>query len=218
MFSMQKPDLPKKQVQILDAAINCVKKLGIERVTLNDIAKEAGVARSTVYSYYDNKDDVVSFALLLSGYSFVEKLFSHLDQFTTPAERIIEAVVYSLKALPDEPCLALVTDSTLSQMVNTQTLGSETGINISTEVYKLLTLEDSLNETVTSERAEFTIRSMFSLLNMQSPVQRSGDELYGFVARWLLPPLDIEIPAQYQIDNSASKTINNLTDEIKVSA
>lgn len=208
MFSMQKPELPKTQIAILDAAIRCVKQLGIDRVTLNDIAKEAGVARSTVYSYYDNKDDVVSFALLLSGYSFVEKLFDHLAQFNTAAERIIEAVVFSLKKLPDEPCLALVTDSTLSQMVNAQTLGTETGINISTEVYKLLTLEDSLDDEITSERAEFTIRSLFSLLMMQSPEHRSDDDLYGFVARWLLPPLNIEIPAQYQ----------NLTDKIKVSA
>lgn len=219
MFSMQKPDLPKKQVQILDAAISCVKKLGIERVTLNDIAKEAGVARSTVYSYYDNKDDVVSFALLLSGYSFVEKLFVHLNQFNTAADRIVEAVVYSLKTLPDEPCLALITDTTLAQMVNTQTLGSETGFNINTEVYKLLTQDDSLDDEITSERAEFTIRSMFSLLNMQSPVQRTDDELYGFVARWLLPPLDIEVPAQWRVASSTPTIINNnLADKMKVSA
>jgi AcrR family transcriptional regulator len=202
MLTSEKPDLPKTQVQILDAAINCVKKLGIERVTLNDIAKEAGVARSTVYSYYSNKDDVVKFALLQSAYSFAEKVFVHLSQFATPTERIIEAVMFSLRSLPDEPCLALITDTTLAQMVNDHTLTSEPGFNINTEIFRFLIQDDSLSEQVITERAEFTIRTMFSLLAMKSPVKRSYHEQASFVARWLLPPLELEIPAEYQMNSA----------------
>ena len=190
-----KPELSKIQIQILDAAIRCVKQLGIERVTLNDIAKEAGVARSTVYSHYLNKDDVVRFALLQSAYSFAEKVVLHLINIPEGAERIIAAVQFTLRSLPDEPCLALITETALSQMVNEHTLTTEAGFDINTAIFEFLLGEHHLSEQQMREQAEFTIRTMFSLLSMHSPVPRSDDEMRGFVARWLLPALNLEIPA-----------------------
>ena len=115
-------DITKTQRQILDAAIKCVKQWGSERVTLNDIAYEARVARSTVYSHYQNRDDVIRSALLLSAYAFGEKLFEHICRFTGSQQRVLETVVFSLSALPDEPSLALVSDTSPSQMVREHTL------------------------------------------------------------------------------------------------
>ena len=196
---MEKPILSATQQKILEAAIRCVKQLGIERVTLNDIAKEAGVARSTVYSHYANKEEVVRFALLQSAYQFSEKLVTAIIEIPAGAARIVEAVVITLRTLPNESCLALVSDSTLSQMVNEHTLTTEAGFDINTELFKFLLGEHSLSEAQVREHAEFAIRTMFSLLMMLSPNERTEDELRGFVARWLLPPLNIEIPIQYQL-------------------
>lgn len=190
-----KLELSGTQIQILDAAIRCVKQLGIERVTLNDIAKEAGVARSTVYSHYLNKDEVVRFALLQSAYAFTEKLAQHLIHFEVGAERIIEAIVYTLKVLPDEPCLVLITDTSLQQMVNEHTLTTEAGFDINTAMFAFLIGENQRSAEVMREQSEFAIRTMFSLLSMHSPSERSDTELKGFVARWLLPPLGLDIPA-----------------------
>ncbi len=200
MLNAEKPELSATQEAILSAAIDCVKQLGIARVTLNDIAKEANVARSTVYSYYSNKDEVVRFALLQSAYSFAEKVFMHLVPFKKANERIIEAVIFALNALPDEPCLALVTDTTLSQMVNEHTLTTEAGFDINTMLFRFLMENEYFDETRVAEMAEFTIRTMFSLLAMQSPVQRSDEENRAFIARWLLPALNLEIPEAYQTD------------------
>ena len=191
------PALSIKQTAILEAAISCVKNLGIDRVSLNDIAKEAGVARSTVYKYYSNKDEVVRFALLQSAYSFAEKVFAHLVQFDAANIRIIEAVVFSLRSLPDEPCLALITDTTLLQMVNEHTLTTEEGFEINIALFRFLMQGEIIDEAHVDEMAEFTIRSMFSLLAMKSPAQRSDEELRGFIARWLLPSLNLSIPESY---------------------
>lgn len=188
------PELPAKQTAILNAAVNCAQKLGIERVTLNDIATEAGVARSTVYKYYSNKGEVVRAALLQSSYSFAEKLFDHLEQFESANVRIIEAVIFSLQSLPDDPCLTLITDTTLSQMVNEYTLTSEEGFNINIALFRFLMQGETIDESRVSEMAEFTIRTMFSLLAMKSPAQRNEEDLRGFIARWLLPALGLSQP------------------------
>lgn len=191
------PDLPTTQTAILDAAICCVRQLGIERVTLNDIAKEACVARSTVYKYYSNKDEVVRAALLQSAYSFAEKVFVYLNQFDSACERIVEAVVFSLRSLPDEPCLALITDTTLAQMVNEHALTTEAGFDINIVLFRFLIQNENVDESRVDEMAEFTIRTMFSLLAIKSPAQRSDDDLRGFIARWLLPSLGLNIPEKY---------------------
>lgn len=190
-----KPELSSTQIQILDAAIRCVKRLGIERVTLNDIAKDANVARSTVYSHYLNKDEVVRFALLHSAYSFAEKVVLHLIEVPEGAERIIEGIIFTLQCLPDEPCLALITETALSQMVNEHTLTTEAGFDINTALFQFLLGDNDLSEAQMREQAEFTIRTMFSLLNMHSPMQRSDAEMRAFIARWLLPALNMPIPA-----------------------
>jgi AcrR family transcriptional regulator len=41
--------------QILDAAITCIARVGLGKTTLDDVAKEAGCARATVYRYFPNK-------------------------------------------------------------------------------------------------------------------------------------------------------------------
>lgn len=197
MAISEKPQLSNTQELILDAAIRSVKQLGIERVTLNDIAKEANVARSTVYSYYTNKNDVVRFALLQSAYSFGEKVITYLADFETASERIVEGIIFGLRTLPNEPCLALITDSTLSQMLNEHALTTEAGFDINTAVVQFLIQDDSLDKKKVSEMAEFTSRTLFSLLAMQSPVERSDNEMRGFIARWLLPSLNLPIPAKY---------------------
>ncbi|NRB36887.1 MAG: TetR/AcrR family transcriptional regulator [Pseudomonadales bacterium] len=201
----EKPVLSATQTQIVDAAIRCVKQLGIERVTLNDIAKEAKVARSTVYSHYANKEEVVRFALLQSAYSFAEKMVMGLLDIPAGAERIIEAVSLCLRSLPDEPCLVLITDTTLTQMVNEHTLTTEAGFDINTQLFQFLVGEHDLTEAQVQEQAEFTIRTMFSLLMMLSPGERSDEELRGFVARWLLPALDLQIPEQYRLNKKTIK-------------
>ena len=97
-----------------------------------------------------------------------------------------------LLELPDDPCLMLGTESTLTQMVNDHTLTTEAGFDIEVAVFRFLMQGEEIDENRLSEMAEFTIRTLFSLLAMQSPVERSDEEMRGFISRWLLPALNLD--------------------------
>ena len=56
------------QSQIADAAVRCFRNLGYENVSVNDICKEAGVARSSFYRVFSSKKDVIAY------------LFEHTDK------------------------------------------------------------------------------------------------------------------------------------------
>src|SRR5690606_23423634 len=88
------------RARVLEAAVRCVERWGIAKVSLGDIAKEAGVTRPTVYSYYDSRDAVVAAALLQRGHEFGERMKAHLRGFRGAEERLIEALVYALEKLP----------------------------------------------------------------------------------------------------------------------
>jgi AcrR family transcriptional regulator len=193
------PPLQTMQQQIVDAAIRCIERWGMERVTMNDIAYEARLARSTVYSYYKNREEVVKAALLLSAYSFGEKLYAHISQLRTAEERLVEAVVYSLQSIPDEPFLAIISDKALTDMVREKTLTSPEGVDMGTMLFKTIFQDDSYSLEELKEISEFSIRFLLSLLLLESPQNRSEKELRGFIARRLLPAIGLTTPAQYDL-------------------
>jgi AcrR family transcriptional regulator len=53
-----------RRAQILQAARTCIVALGYERVTVRDVAKEAGVSTGTLVHYFGDKESVLEAALL----------------------------------------------------------------------------------------------------------------------------------------------------------
>jgi AcrR family transcriptional regulator len=51
-------------VVILDAAEACYERHRVSRTTVDYIAKEASVHRTTVYRYFGSRDDVLAFVML----------------------------------------------------------------------------------------------------------------------------------------------------------
>jgi AcrR family transcriptional regulator len=55
---MQKLDITKKEA-ILSAAKQRLRKYGIQKTTMQEIAKDVGIAVGTLYLYFKNKDDIL---------------------------------------------------------------------------------------------------------------------------------------------------------------
>jgi len=49
-----------RRQQILHAMFNCLAEQGYARVTMRDIAKEAGISVGTLYLYFDNKNEIIA--------------------------------------------------------------------------------------------------------------------------------------------------------------
>ena len=190
-ISIPKKDLNNTQNKIIEAAIVCVKRWGVEKVNLNDIAKEAGVTRPTVYSYFSNRDEIIQQALLQSAYIFGAKAIKHLQKFETARERTVEAVVYSLKKLPKEPSLALLKNTDMSNIINNNGLSTPEGQLILRSLFQIILIEKSFDDDELDEIAEVTARFMLSLLTIKSPKKRNDKELRGFIERRLLPSLGL---------------------------
>ena len=191
--------IPAIQQQIVDAAIRCITRWGIERITMNDIAYEARLARSTVYSYYKSREEVIKSALILSAYSFGEKLFEQINHYETAEKRLIEAVIYTLKSVPNEPFLAIISETALTDLVREETLTNPEGVDMGTVLFGTIFQDDSYSLDELKEISEFSIRFLLSLLLVESPQERNEKDLRGFVARRLLPAVGLQVPVQYDL-------------------
>lgn len=177
----------KTQQRILDAAIQCVKQWGIEKTNLNDIAKQTGVTRATVYSYFPGKNEVIHIALLQSGYTFGARLIDHSNQFELTQDRLLESVIFAVEQLPQEPYLTVITQANLSSYINQDALSNQEGQHICLAIFREIFKNEAIEDDELIEITELTTRLTLSLLLLKGPIPRSSDELRSFLKRRLLP-------------------------------
>ena len=85
--------------RILDAAQRQVELFGIQRTTMEDIARRSGMSRVTVYRHFPNKEKLVEAVVLREVQRFLTALGEHVDGFATDDERIVEGFVFTVREL-----------------------------------------------------------------------------------------------------------------------
>ena len=58
--SVLSDDTEEARAQILKAAESMFQRYGVSKTTMDDIAKEAGVSRPTVYRYFGDRDSLIT--------------------------------------------------------------------------------------------------------------------------------------------------------------
>jgi len=179
------------QERIAQASMACLALNGFEKVTLNDIAKLAGVSRPTVYSYFKDSNEVLQYALLQSAYRFSEEIILHLKKFNGVSERVLEAMLFCLKRLPDEPALALISSPEIAKLVNEYALSSIEGNEICKKIFSVIYQDHLISKQDLNDVMEICIRFLLSLLTVKSAKKRSIKQQREFLKKHLLPMVNI---------------------------
>lgn len=74
--------------QILDAANECFTQLGIQRTSVQDVARMARVSRGTVYRYFVDRDVLIEAAIEHGAQRFYREVASAMADKTTLAEQL----------------------------------------------------------------------------------------------------------------------------------
>lgn len=75
------------RARILDAVHDCIARVGIAKTTLDDVAREAGCSRATLYRHFSGKPELLASLVERE----VERLGSALAAATEPATDLAEA-------------------------------------------------------------------------------------------------------------------------------
>lgn len=91
--------------RILDATLAALSKHGLQRLSLEDVAREAGVSRQTVYRYFGSKDALITACILREEAGFIERVTAAAREHAELRPALEAAMVAMLTAAREHPLL-----------------------------------------------------------------------------------------------------------------
>lgn len=86
-------------VRLRDAVLVCIGRFGLAKTTVDDIAREAGCSRATLYRYYDGKSAIVRAAVGAERDRVVAALVEAGRAAATFPDAVVEVVVLAAREL-----------------------------------------------------------------------------------------------------------------------
>lgn len=94
--------------QILDAAWRCYQQNGIFKTSMEHIAREAKVSRTTIYRYFENRDEVLTGVVVKATNAMTMELAERVATTETFAEYLTETLVIVTEIVPTSPVFELM--------------------------------------------------------------------------------------------------------------
>ncbi|WP_329046044.1 TetR/AcrR family transcriptional regulator [Amycolatopsis sp. NBC_01488] len=98
-------DADEIRVRLLDAAYEQFCRMGIQRSTMEDVAKRAGLSRITVYRRFATKDTLVEHVVRREYRRYFDRFLIEIKQAETVADRVVLGFVSSLRAIRANPLI-----------------------------------------------------------------------------------------------------------------
>lgn len=83
---------------IVESAFACFGKQGLQKVTIVDIARRAGVSRSTIYEYFSDKASIVEACAEHASQQFYREMTKAMDPSSTLEDKLCAAAVFVTQA------------------------------------------------------------------------------------------------------------------------
>lgn len=91
--------------RIVDAAYELFCRFGIQRTTMEDVARRAGVSRITVYRRFATRSVLVDHVIRREIRRYFDQFLVDIEQAKTAADRVVLGFVSSLRAIRRNPLL-----------------------------------------------------------------------------------------------------------------
>jgi TetR/AcrR family transcriptional repressor of uid operon len=181
--------------RILDAAYEVFCRIGIQRSTMEDVARRAGVSRITVYRRFATKGALVDQLVRREIRRYFDQFRIDIEQAETAADRVVLGFVSSLRAFRRNPLIGgLMAADPNALIPSTIGDGGRTLATVRAFVAGQLRREQEAGN-VSSEVnvdvvAELMVRVCSSFLVIPSHIiDLDDDEQLGSLARQFLVPM-----------------------------
>ena len=176
---------------ILDAAQQVFEQFGARRANVEDVARAAGVSRSTLYRAYATKDDLLQAVLARQAADFLTEL-DHATAGLPPRDAVIEAFTRGIALTREIPLLARLVE-TEPEIITGMGGLSNTSLIIALSDQVAATLRRS-GATMPDDElhvvAELMMRVAYTyILNPHGNVDMSDDAVVRAYAKQYLAPL-----------------------------
>lgn len=106
--SVLSDDTEEARAQILKAAESMFQRYGVSKTTMDDIAKEAGVSRPTVYRYFGDRDSLITALIEARSRRLFDKARAYLRERSTLADQIVDGLIFLVERGRHDPIVRLI--------------------------------------------------------------------------------------------------------------
>ncbi|PVX62824.1 UNVERIFIED_ORG: TetR family transcriptional regulator [Nocardia globerula] len=101
----------RSRIRLLDAAHEQFCKVGIQRTSMEDVARSANLSRITVYRKFATKDSLVEQVVLREFRTYFEQFLVDIELAETVDDRIVLGFVSSLRAISNNALISALIDA-----------------------------------------------------------------------------------------------------------
>lgn len=92
--SVLSADAAEARQQILAAAESVIARYGVSKTTMDDIGKQAGVSRPTVYRYFGDRDNLLDALIERRARMLFDRARDYIFGFESFADQLVEGLLY----------------------------------------------------------------------------------------------------------------------------
>ena len=114
----RQPDqIEQRRESLLAAALSLFQRRGLEKVSLNDIAREVGLAKSNIYRYFESREHIYLVVLQRLAAQFEQRIYANLNKLKGRGtiRTVTDALVAAYLASPEYGELITVVNSVLEK-------------------------------------------------------------------------------------------------------
>jgi len=180
--------------RLLNAAEACFDRFGLRRTTIDDVAREAKVSRSTVYRYFDGRGDLIVAVYLRESETVNAKVKSLMSRPGPFAERVVKALMRSIDAIRSGKYLPLMLSPEgavlASKAITASSAFFESSRATMSPFFERAKADGEVRGDIElDDFIEWTLRIIFSFAMFDSPIQRDPKDLRRLIETFLVPSL-----------------------------
>jgi AcrR family transcriptional regulator len=181
--------------RLLNAAEACFERYGLRRTTIDDVAREAKVSRSTVYRYFDGRGDLIVGAYMRESAAVNAKLRMLLDEPAPFVERLVKATLRSIAAIRRGKYLPLMLTPEGAVLASKAVTASTAFYESTRETMGPYLEQAKANGEVRTELDldefnEWMLRIVFSFAMIGSPSKQGEAHIRHMLETFLVPAIE----------------------------
>lgn len=178
--------------RIVEAASQCVDRIGSSAFTLSEVANELGVSRPTVYRYFPGTDELLSAVGQFVMAEFSDHMQAHLREITDPAAWVVEGIAIAIEWLPSRRHLVLLLTAGRSEPF-VRGFTSPVAIDMTRRAFRLSAIDweaHGLSSAEIDELILLMLRLIASMLIDPPDPPYTKSELRRYLGRWVAPAVE----------------------------
>lgn len=117
------PDL-RVEDRIIDATVKCFRRFGINKTSMDDIAKAAKVSRPTIYRYFPSRNHLAIEVLVREIRDHTRLVVPVLKEHPFPPRALIEGIIFDIATAKEHPYTSIIVSDAGAELLSS-VAGSE---------------------------------------------------------------------------------------------